>query len=660
MTCQFENNLEDNLKEAFIKGIRDMTIKQKLLGGKDSTWATVQEEAVALEQATKDVELGNSQTKQVSAVKKVYMGHAQRYPPCERCLGAHHSSKCPFKQADCHACHRKGHIKRACRNIADKQPSKQANNSKTGYQRNKNRIHQVVETDSETEDVTYDVYSILSVSDNKSKDYKVMMKVEGKSVDFAVDTQAAVSVVSEELYNKKFNHCTLKSSNVVLRSYSDHAVAVKGKIDVEVEYNGKHYNLPLYVVKGHKDSLFGKSWLQEIKLDWKEIFSTEAKSVEEVVHKHAEVFNKKSQHNIIKGYTAQINLKPGSQPVFRKARPVPYALRQAVEQNLDKAVEQGILKPVETSQWASPIVVTPKADNNVRICGDYKRTVNLQIDDAIYPLPLPTDIFATLVGGRIFSVLDLSNAFQQIQLTESSKELLTINTCKGLFRYERLPYGVKVAAQLFQSMMDQILKGLEGVSCFIDDILIKSPDLDSHLTILDQVLQRLENSGVLVNKDKCQFAVHQVTYLGHIIDQDGIRTNKEKVEAIQAVTSPKNVSELKTFLGAATYYHKFLPGFATISAPLYDLTKTSTKWKWSANCESAFCKIKDMLASDIVLTYYDVNKPLYLATDASPYGVAAVLSHKDDNGDERPIMYASRTLSEAEKITVKLKGRQLE
>lgn len=683
MSCGFGETLEDNLLERFISGLKDVSIRKKLLTAKELTWANAQAEAIAMEQTSGEnaVQIRNGGTGSSSNVNKVRQSvstqksrpksyqqrHSRPNPSsdeaCERCLGSHPSTECPFKRAVCFACNRKGHVKAACRNRSrssqtstsggDRGKSARGKSGGRGRGRHVNQVDQYREEEPADQDVMYgNLYRIDAVKSEKHE-FVVTVTVEGQPVKFAVDTQASVSVVSEELYERYFKHCDLMSPRGALKSYSDHVIPVVGEITVTVEYEGQVQRLPLVVVSGSKESLLGREWLKAIRINWPALFRTfsvrNSATVQDVVQKYSSVFNKRSEHNTIKDFTVDLKLKVGSKPVFMKARPVPYALRAAVEKNLEKAVTQGILHPVRTSKWASPVVVAPKADKSIRLCGDYKRTVNAHLDDEVYPLPTSQDIFSTLAGGTVFTKLDLSNAYQQIALSDEAKELLTINTHKGLYQYQRLPYGVKVAPAIFQSIMDQILAGLDGVCCYIDDILVTSKTMEQHVHVLEMVFMRLEEYGVLVNRDKCDFAIDQVTYLGHVIDRQGIRPSPEKVSAITAVKGPTNVAELKTFLGAVTFYHKFLYNFASICAPLYNLTKQGTPWKWTDECESAVQKVKDMLVSGVVLTHYDVQKPLTLATDASPYGVAAVLSHVDEQGAERPVAYASRTLAPAEK-----------
>ena len=294
----------------------------------------------------------------------------------------------------------------------------------------------------------------------------------------------------------------------------------------------------------------------------------------------------------------------------------------------------------------------------MRLCGDYRVTVNNVIESNTYPLPTTEDLFATLAGGKIFSKIDLSSAYLQLELSEASKNLLTVNTHKGLYQYERLPFGVSVAPSQFQCVMDKVLSGMKGVVCFLDDILISSKDEEEHLKVLDDVLSRLDNHGIKANRSKCYFMVSSVTYLGHRIDAEGIHPTQEKVEAILNAKTPGNVSELRTFIGIVTYYCRFIPNMSTRFAPLYNLLRDDVEWSWTAECEQAVKDIKNLLASDQILAHYDPKKPIILACDASPFGVGAVLSHMVD-GVEQPVAYASRTQTSAEKTILKLNERPL-
>lgn len=174
-------------------------------------------------------------------------------------------------------------------------------------------------------------------------------------------------------------------------------------------------------------------------------------------------------------------MKEGAKPIFGKARPVPYAIKESVENELKHMENAGIVYKVKASEWAT-LVLVPKPDKSVRICGGYKVTVNREISEEQYPIPNTEDLFATLVGGQKFTKLDPSQAYSQLELDEESEKLLTVNTHMGLYRYKRLAYGVSSSPAIFQSVMDKILSGITPVIFRIDDILITGPDDQSHLT----------------------------------------------------------------------------------------------------------------------------------------------------------------------------------
>ena len=350
----------------------------------------------------------------------------------------------------------------------------------------------------------------------------------------------------------------------------------------------------------------------------------------------------------VKDIKAHIQLNPNSQPKFHRARTVPMALRQKVEEELNRLEQAKIIEPVRYSQWAAPVVPVIKTDGSIRLCGDYRTTVNHSAKLDPYPLPRIEDLLASLAGGKVFSKLDLSHAYLQVMLDEESKHLVTVNTHKGLFRFNRLPFGVSSAPAIFQRIMEGILKGIPGVSIYLDDILITGKSEEQHLANLEQVLKQLEVSGMRLKRDKCCFNMPGVTYLGHRIDKEGLHPTEAKTKAILQAPAPKNVTELRAFLGLLNYYGKFLPNLSTILAPLHKLLKNHTKWIWRAEQAKAFQEAKDLLRSPRVLVHYDSLRPLVLSCDASLYGLGAVLSHIMEDNTERPVAFASRTLSKAE------------
>ena len=259
---------------------------------------------------------------------------------------------------------------------------------------------------------------------------------------------------------------------------------------------------------------------------------------------------------------------------------------------------------------------------------------------------MPEALFATLSGGQQFTTLDLSQAYQQLELEPESRKYLAINTHLGLYQFTRLPYGVASAPAQFQKVMDTLLQGLPGVICYLD---ITGATAAEHLANVEEVLSRLKQHGIRVKPSKCKFLADSVEYLGHRIDAEGLHTTEVKSLAILQAPTPRNVTELRSFLGLVNYYGKFIPNLATTLHPLNQLLHRDHRWKWSKECEAAFQAAKEGVASSSVLVHYNPSLPLRMAGDASAYGVGAVISHVMPDGSERPIAFASRTLSASEK-----------
>ncbi|KAK8758930.1 hypothetical protein V5799_003440 [Amblyomma americanum] len=269
---------------------------------------------------------------------------------------------------------------------------------------------------------------------------------------------------------------------------------------------------------------------------------------------------------------AELVLREGSQPKFVKARSVPFALQGAVEAELAKMEKLGIITPVATSEYATPLVPVVKRDGSLRLCGDYKTTVNPCLEVERYPLPQIDDLLAALAGGE-FSKIDMSRAYQQVVMAESSRKLLTINTDKGLYTMNRLAFGISSAPSIFQRIMDNMLKGLEGVSCYLDDILVTGKTKQEHFHNVEAVLSRLQERGVRIRRDKCSFFQRELRYLGHVINAEGVCASAKMVLALLNAPAPKDKQQLQSFLGMVNYYGKFVQRLSTLAQPLYRLLK---------------------------------------------------------------------------------------
>jgi len=389
-----------------------------------------------------------------------------------------------------------------------------------------------------------------------------------------------------------------------------------------VEYNNQVKDLTLYVVKTRGPALFGRDWLHQIQLDWKLICAIAKeqptqdtqRKLQELLGKYSEVFQ--GDIGTLKSTKAKLTLKEGSQSKFCKARPVPYAMKPKVDAELKRLEREGILHKVKFSDWATPIVPVVKPNGTVRICGDYKVTVNPQLQTEEYPLPRIDDIFAKLAGGQKFTKIDLKEAYHQMEVEEESQEYLTVH-----FSTSHLAEGNR--SSLRRSRRNKLHLGRHDYH--------RQGNLDH----LEEVLKRLKEHGLRAHREKCEF-FQKITYCGHVVDQDGLHKTQQKVDAVVNAPRPENVQQVRSFLGLVNYYHKLLPNLATTLHPLNQLLEQSKRWKWTTECEEAFIKVKKPITSDMVLTHYDPGRPLRLAYDASPFGIGAVLSHIMEDGSERP------------------------
>ena len=241
-----------------------------------------------------------------------------------------------------------------------------------------------------------------------------------------------------------------------------------------------------------------------------------------------------------------------------------------------------------------------------------------------------------------------TTAYQQVLLDEKFRQYVTINTHLGLFRYTRLLFGAAASPAISQQTMDSILNGLNGVGGILDDLIVTGPNDKEHLRNLENTLKRLDSMGVKLKKPKCMFMKPSVEYFAFVVDRHGIHPSPRKVQAIQEVPEPQNARALKSFLGLVNYYRKFIPNMSTVVYPLNRLLMFDAPWAWTETCQVAFKKLKELLLNSPLLANYDLNKPVRLAVDASSYDLGAVSSHVFDDGEEKPIVYASRSLSASE------------
>ena len=361
----------------------------------------------------------------------------------------------------------------------------------------------------------------------------------------------------------------------------------------------------------------------------------------------------KPELGCLKDLQLEIQFKPDSKPLFCKPRVVPFALQEDLTQAYDVGIAKGVWRPAQFNSYGTPVVPIRKkaaegSNAPLRVCGDYSVTVNPQLEPHRYLMPLPDDLIRKLSGGYGFSKIDLADAFNQIMLGPESQKHLALSTHRGVLLQLRLPFGISSAPAHFQEIMDQLTSDLKGVAVYIDDILVSGVSAAEHLENLRALLQRLQDKGLRCRHEKCLFAQPSIEYLGFTLSGNGVAKGS-RVDAIQLMPAPTDVSSLCSFLGSVQFYGKFLPNLATITEPLYRLTKKDVKWSWGSGEQAAFTKLKEMLTADTVLAHFDPSLPVGISCDASETGLGAVLFHRYQDGSERSIANASKTLSDTQR-----------
>jgi hypothetical protein len=380
----------------------------------------------------------------------------------------------------------------------------------------------------------------------------------------------------------------------------------------------------------------------------------ESKQVLEVCLKYDEIFYIKGDKlSSTNATTHRIPLIHGTLPINTKPYRLPYFQRETLEDEIQKLLQDGVIHPSQ-SPWCSPILLVPKKPDATgkrkwRLCIDFRKINEKTISDS-YPLPPNiTDILDQLGKATYFSTLDLERGYWQVKMEPNDREITAFKANGRLYEWLRMPMGVKNAAPTFQRMVNNILLGLQGEICFIyvDDLILYANDLKDHNEKLQIIFERLAKYHLKVNPEKCAFLRKEINFLGHIISNAGLYPDKRKVEAVQKFPIPRNQKDLKSFLGLASYYRKFIENFSAIVHPINNLLKKDVKFEWSEECHNAFETLKHKLTTAPILSFPDFSKPFIIRTDASNFAVGAILS-QGKLREDLPIAYMSRSLNKHE------------
>lgn len=403
-----------------------------------------------------------------------------------------------------------------------------------------------------------------------------------------------------------------------------------------------------------------EEFLQQFSID-KELSAEEVAKVEKLLLDNRDVF---STGDFDIGHTMKVKHRvdlTDEVPFKQRHRSIPPSMYEEVKAHLQQLLEHGIISQ-SSSPWASGIVLVRKKCGGLRFCIDYRQLNQRTVKDS-YALPRIEELMDHLIGAKFFSSLDMRSGYYQVEMEEAHKPRTAFTVGPlGFYQCERMPFGLTNAPATFQRLMERTMEELHMKECitFIDDVLVPGKDFEQEMTRLGNVFGKLRKQNLKLNPKKCEFFKRRVKYCGHIVSEDGVETDPAKTSKIAEWPVPKNVDDVRQFLGFSGYYRRFVQGFSKVAKPLTDLltgtqgrkkgkTTGPTTWTWGDAQVKAFDALKEKLTSPPILAYADFKQPFVLYTDASGDGLGSVLSQKSEDGRERVIAYASRGLSKSEK-----------
>ncbi|KAK3920246.1 hypothetical protein KUF71_009533 [Frankliniella fusca] len=605
--CEFGEFLDQALQTQFINNLRSLKVKEKVAEG-SATFSEVVANAAKFEQmygseVTNPILMVN---KDKDKKKKSTKEDNKKSQPGDKDKKGR--GKIDISKVRCFNCNKHGHYASSC-----KEPKK--------AKKPQDKTVHVVEQQNDS----LALYPLLNTASDR---IPMQVELNGIPITMELDTAAKASTIDKFLYKKFFSDCPLRKTTTLVWG---EPLPMLGEFEVEVTYNNQCKTLVLPVVDKEFPSLYGLPWIREIRPDFDSLFprktvfhvsSEQEKSLQaELRQKYPTVFGGSTKP--LKGFEVSLALQDDVEPVFKGPRTLAIPLREPTAKALQDMEDAGYIKRSEPGPWGTPIVPVRKSNGEVRVCGDFSVTLNPHLVVSGRALPLIDDL--STVNGKVFCILDLKMAYLQLPLSPASQELCKLNTPCGTYACLRMPFGISSAPGAFQEVISTILAGIDQVFMYLDDILLWGQDEADCLKTLHKVLERLEHFEVKLNLNKCKFLQHSVIYLGFQLDQYGSRPNPARMDELLKKPRPTDHTQLKSFLGMITFFHKYGQNLASVLKPLYQLKK-SPSFYWSENEQVAYDKALELL-STTVLVPYSLHRPLRLTSDASPVGAGCVLSH---------------------------------
>ena len=650
--CAYGEMEDELIRDMVVEKTVHPRLREKYLLDSALTLDKVLSLGEAYERSLQQASLMTGQDHDHATVAKVYPSPSRRpssnpQPPspetaCGNCGLSDHATRapqCPARRVVCHACGRKGHYAVVCRNPTPPEAAATATAQKKPHFRGKpagqRKPARVKEATVESHVLSCDA---ATPAVNRVM-CKVKLEVEGRQqpVTLQVDTGATCSILSTAYARKLFKGCTYQPTTSNLFGFGRTPLSVTGTLRATVTHQDKSVDSEFYLVETDAaEAIMGLDLMQKLGVT---VHPTSGK-VFAVRKEEGEALPS------INGYQHRIVLRPDAKPTAFRLRRLPLAVRDEVSRELDRLLKEGIVEKVEASPWVSPLVVSRKANGQLRLCVDL-RGPNAQIIAEVHPLPTIEDL-QTRLQGQIYSKIDLRSAYHQLELHPDSRNITAFLTHEGLMRFRRVPFGLVSAGSACQKLLDDLLRDVEGCGHYLDDILITGQTPQQHDERLRTVLDRLKKANVTINISKSVFRKTEIDFCGHRLSARGVSPTAATVQAVTDAPQPANVKELRSFLGLTGWCSRFIPAYANIVRPMAEMLRKEVPFDWTEEVESSFQKIKDRVSSSPVLKPFKQDLPTVVTSDASERGAGAVLSQLHPDGSEHPVSYWSRSFTDTE------------
>lgn len=586
---------------------------------------------------------------------------------CYNCgLKFPHQNQCPAAGKPCYKCGKVGHLGKVCR----------SSSKRYGYQRSDQVTQEDVYNDEEAENahaINVQEY-VFRIGSGVKQSSLYSLLVDNIPVDFIPDTGATVNIIDYETFVKlkQIKHYPMFRTTTKVYSYgSTTPLPLKGMFFAKLSNKSSHVLSKLYVLEKYQSgNLLSKDVCMKLNVlkfndnteicneisisdDTNNTISTGVANgtsskikdfggrtdwtskIESTLEAFPDGIGK------LKNFELHIQVDPSATPVIQRTRPVPFSQRKFVETTTSEMLEADIIEEVHKigTTWLSPIHVVQR-EGKQRMTVDM-RVANTAISRIRKPIPTPEEVLAELDRAQFFSKVDLKSAYLQIPLDESSRDITTFQTHTGIFRFKRLFFGVTSACEQFQGILSSILSDIKGCKNIADDIIVYGHTKAEHDQALLEVLTRLLEAGLTINRQKSVFGQRCVEFFGYKVSDKGIQPLIK--DSLLSIQKPTNTSEVRSYIGMVNFISRFIPNFSTTMAPISKLLSNDTPFEWGAEQDDSFDKILQEIRDPRILQHFDYRKATEVITDASPIGMSGILTQ-----DGKPVKFLSRKLSKVE------------